>query len=42
MEARPAELTRSDFVGQPPSAKLSKDKLETVVVGQSKKTGRRL
>jgi inner membrane protease subunit 2 len=42
METRPPELIRSNFTGQPLKVDLPRDKLEPVVGGLSKKTGRRL
>jgi len=42
MERRPPELTREYFVGQPLKVGLYEKKLEPVVGGRSKETGRRL
>jgi len=42
LETRPPALTRGNFVGQPLKVELHEKKLEAVVGGRSKKTGRRL
>jgi len=42
LESRPSELTRENFVGQSRKYELYEKKLEAVVGGRSKKTGRRL
>jgi len=42
MEKRPPDWTRRNFVGQHLKIELYKKKLEAVVGGRSKKTGRRL
>jgi len=42
LETRPPELTRENFVGQPPKVELYEKKMESVVGGRSKKAGRRL
>jgi hypothetical protein len=42
LEKRPPELTRENFIGQPLKVELYEKKLEAVVDGRSKKTGRRL
>jgi len=42
LEQRHPELTRGDFVGQPLKVELYEKKMEAVVGGRSKQTGRRL
>jgi len=42
LEKRPPELTRDNFIGQPPKKELYEKKIEAVVDGRSKKTGTRL
>jgi len=42
LETRTPELTREDFVGQPLKVELYEKKMEAVVGGRSKGTGRRL
>jgi len=42
LEKRPPEWTRENFVGQPLKVELYEKKLEAVVGGRSKKTGKRL
>jgi hypothetical protein len=42
LETRTPELTREDFVGQPLKVELYEKKMEAVVGGRSKQTGRRL
>jgi len=42
LETRPPEPTRENFIGQPLKVVLYEKKLEAVVGGRSKKTGRRL